>query len=87
MAQLQYTAEVKAGLLLELPEEAHELHLQPGDKVRVQVHREHQEMAKIAPNKGKRVSALGKYAFVPGGSEEFAKEKQVETEREDRARQ
>ncbi len=34
----------------------------------------------------KRPSALGKYAFVAGGSEEFAKEKQVEIEREDRTR-
>ena len=30
MAQLEYTAEVKDELLLELPEEALELHLQPG---------------------------------------------------------
>ena len=29
-------------------------------------------------------SALGKYAFVSGGSEEFALEKQAEIEREDR---
>jgi hypothetical protein len=86
VAQLQYTAEVKAGLLLELPEEAHKLHLQPGDKVRVQLYPEHQETAEIASNKAKRLSALGKYAFVAGGSEEFAKEKQIEIEREDRAR-
>jgi hypothetical protein len=33
-----------------------------------------------------RPSALGKYSFVPGGSEEFAKEKQAEIAREDRAR-
>jgi len=33
-----------------------------------------------------RRSALGKYAFVAGGSEEFAKEKQAEIEREDRSR-
>ena len=33
-----------------------------------------------------RVSAMGKYAFVPGGSEEFAKEKQAEIDREDRSR-
>ena len=32
----------------------------------------------------KRPSALGKYAFVAGGSEEFAKEKQAEIEREDK---
>jgi len=33
-----------------------------------------------------RVSAMGKYAFVHGGSEEFAREKQAEIEREDRPR-
>lgn len=32
-----------------------------------------------------RFSALGKYAFVGGGSDEFAKEKQAEIEIEDRA--
>ncbi len=32
----------------------------------------------------KRPSALGKYAFVGGGSDEFAREKQREIEREDR---
>jgi len=31
----------------------------------------------------KRPSALGKYAFVAGGSEEYAREKQAEIERED----
>ncbi len=30
-------------------------------------------------------SIRGKYAFVPGGSEEFAREKQLEIEREDRS--
>lgn len=30
-------------------------------------------------------SIMGKYADVPGGSEEFAREKQEETEREERA--
>ena len=32
------------------------------------------------------VSAMGKYAFVPGGSDEFAREKQAEIEREDTSR-
>lgn len=31
-----------------------------------------------------RPSALGKYAFVPGGSEEFARAKQAEIRREDK---
>ena len=37
MASLHYTAEVKAGLLLELPIEAEQLHLRPGDKVHIQL--------------------------------------------------
>lgn len=37
MAQLHYTAEVRAGLLLELPEEAKELRLKPGDRVDIQL--------------------------------------------------
>jgi hypothetical protein len=36
--------------------------------------------------KRQRPSALGKYSYVAGGSEEFAKDKQMEIEREDRAR-
>ena len=39
-----------------------------------------------APPPSHRVSAMGKYAFVSGGSEEFATEKQAEIEREDRLR-
>lgn len=35
---------------------------------------------------GRKPSAGGKYAFVPGGSEEFAREKQREIEIEDRRR-
>ena len=35
-------------------------------------------------NHPKRPSALGKYAFVAGGSEAFAREKQAEIEREDK---
>ena len=37
MAQLHYTAEVKTGRLLELPAEAEELHLQPGDRIELQL--------------------------------------------------
>lgn len=81
MAQLQYTAEVKAGLLLKLPKEAENLNLQPGDKVRIQVSPRYPESAETLRNEN-RISALGKYAFVPGGSEEFAGEKQTEIERE-----
>lgn len=87
MAQLQYIAEVKEGLLLELPKEARELQLRPGDKVQVQLHREDHEAADSGAAKRERVSALGKYAFVAGGSEVFAQEKQAEIELEDRARE
>ena len=47
------------------------------------------EMPEPAPTQApppNRVSAMGKYAYVPGGSEEFAREKQAEIEREDRPR-
>ena len=37
MALVHYLAEVKNGLLLELPAAAKELHLKPGDKVDIQV--------------------------------------------------
>lgn len=37
MTFVHYTAEVRGGLLLELPAEAQELHLKPGDKVDIQV--------------------------------------------------
>ncbi len=37
MAQVRYTAEVRTGRLLELPIEAGELHLKPGDKIDVQL--------------------------------------------------
>jgi hypothetical protein len=36
--------------------------------------------------KRQRPSALGKYSYVAGGSEEFARDKQAEIEREDRTR-
>jgi hypothetical protein len=39
-------------------------------------------LSRIAPTRP--FSALGKYAFVAGGSKEFAQEKQAEIEREDR---
>ncbi len=49
---------------------------------------EHFRLTPVAKSREKqpRPSALGKYAFVPGGSEEFAREKQAEIEREDRPR-
>ena len=37
MASTHYTAEVKGRLLLELPPEAEELHLNPGDSIEVEI--------------------------------------------------
>ena len=49
MSLVHYTAEVKSGLLLELPAEAHTLHLKPGDKVQVQIDAEQEQAAAPAP--------------------------------------
>ncbi len=56
-----------------------------GRRLRVTIQPEKAEAHASAP--AKRPSALGKYAFVAGGSEEFAKEKQAEIEREERRRE
>jgi hypothetical protein len=80
MALAQYIAEVKDGLLLELPEEAEELHLKPGDKVQIQLDRVVPDAPRLpkgkklvaAPN---RVSAMGKYAGILS-SEELMRRKQ-----------
>jgi hypothetical protein len=37
MALLHYTARVKDGLILELPGEAEQLHLKPGDRIDIQI--------------------------------------------------
>jgi hypothetical protein len=52
MATVQYTAKVKEGLLLELPQEAQELHLKPGDQVQVQLDRTGAEARQGVPNEG-----------------------------------
>lgn len=51
MALVHYTAEVKSGLLLELPTEAEELHLKPGD--RIQVHLDAEKEAPAVPDEPK----------------------------------
>ena len=56
-----------------------------GRRLRVIVQPERSAADRTSP--AKRPSALGKYAFVAGGSEEFAQEKQAEIEREDRTRE
>lgn len=43
MTLVHYTAEVKSGLLLELPIEAQILHLKPGDKIQVQLNAEQEQ--------------------------------------------
>lgn len=56
-----------------------------GRWLRVTVQLEKPQRADASP--AKRPSALGKYAFVAGGSEEFALEKQAELDREDKPRE
>ena len=53
-----------------------------GHWLRVIIQPEKPQRENVAQSK--RPSALGKYAFVAGGSEEFALEKQAEIVREDR---
>lgn len=89
MVLLQYTAKVKNSLLLELPTEAEELHLKPGDEVEVRLTPRNgvQKPEKGAAIAGTplRVSALGKYAGTLN-TEEFMRRKQEDIDREDRPR-
>ena len=52
MTMIQYTAEVKAGLLLALPTEAEELQLKPGDKVQIHLDRDAEVTPRTRPNDG-----------------------------------
>ncbi len=61
MTMIQYTAEVRAGLLLALPTEAEELHLQAGDKVLIQLAREGENVQQVTLNDG-MLAALHKIA-------------------------
>jgi hypothetical protein len=61
MAVLHYTAEVRNGLLLALPSEAEELHLQPGDKVQIQLDITTETQPLARPNLG-MLSALREIA-------------------------
>jgi hypothetical protein len=61
-----------------------------GRRLRVTIQPEAPLADTAAPTRtapARQFSALGKYAFVAGGSEEFAQEKQAEIEREDRRRE
>lgn len=80
---IHYMAEVKAGLVLELPPEAEQLDLKPGDKVPVQL--TFSDLRADLHEKG-HVSVMGKYAFISCGSDEFAVKKRDEIKREDPAR-
>ncbi len=57
-----------------------------GRHLRVTIHPKSSSGVPVGATSKKNTSALGKYAFVSGGSEEFAKDKQSEIEREDRER-
>ncbi|MCW3055314.1 MAG: hypothetical protein JWN14_4484 [Chthonomonadales bacterium] len=56
MTMIQYTAEVKAGLLLALPTDAEELHLKPGDKVHIQLARDTEDTPQARSNEGMLVA-------------------------------
>ena len=93
MAQAHYVATAKESLVLELPQEAQALGIKPGTRVNITVETDLMEALEnqtppeeTKVKNRKRPSVLGKYAFVAGGSEEFAAEKQVEIKREDRPR-
>src|SRR5579884_683602 len=93
MALVQYIAEVKDGLLLELPTEAEELHLKPGDKVEVRLvppverqktDKNNKPVAKPeAAGKPKQLRGRGMLAGILS-SEEFMRRKQEDIELEDR---
>lgn len=61
MALVHYIAEVKSGLLLELPAEAQELHLNPGDKIAVQLDHESKPTITRRPNE-KALAAMNEIA-------------------------
>jgi hypothetical protein len=93
LAQVHFIATAKGSLVLELPQEARALGIKPGALVGITVDTETVEapegqtrLRETKQDHRIRPSALGKYAFVAGGAEEFAKEKQAEIEREDRPR-
>lgn len=62
MATVHYTAKVKEGRLLELPEEAQELGLQPGEEVEVSVERTGVETSATFPPNEKGLAAMREIA-------------------------
>jgi hypothetical protein len=88
MALMQYTAEVKAGLLLELPQEAEELHLKPGERVEIRLVIKGKQAKFNGPTSSPtphRVSAMGKYAGVLS-SDDLIRRKREDIALEDRPR-
>ena len=65
MTLMQYTAEVKDSLTLELPIEAEHLHLKPGDKVQIQLDTD-ENMPQVSPNEG-MLAALSEIADRQNG--------------------
>ena len=67
MATVHYTAKVKDSRLLELPEEAQELGLKPGEEVTVSVERNGVQVARTAPPNEKMLAALAEIAELNKG--------------------
>jgi hypothetical protein len=94
MATTRYTAEAKTSLLIQLPAEAEELHLQAGDKVEVRLagpaprgktHRKGSPTDNGAATQPKRLRGFGMLAGVVS-SEDFMSRKQEDIDLEDRPR-
>jgi hypothetical protein len=87
MGLIQFTAEVIDGRLLELPAEADELQLKPGDKVQVRLGLKPpwKPKARCKPAEKQRVlTGLGAFKGMIGGTEAVLREKQSEIELEER---
>lgn len=65
---------------------SHRHEISPDALLELRVFEQPVEVEQKLPAKRRQPSAGGKYAFVPGGSEEFAREKQREIDMEDRPR-
>lgn len=67
MATVHYTAKVKDSRLLELPEEAQELGLKPGEEVTVSVDRNDIQVARTGPPNEKMLAALAEISELNKG--------------------
>jgi len=93
MTLIQYTAEVKSGLLLELPSKAEELHLKPGDKVEVRLvppaesqKADKKDRSTVAPEADAKPKQLRGRGMLAGilSSEDFMRRKREDIALEDR---